>query len=897
MKAIWSRSKVLVVVITLVVASLVGVGIGVDVDVAQAQDIQHTVPTYPGPTVDPEIEAAVIADGSARVLVEVDQSGAVESFVAMTVDSDGLDALRVANGVRSVRPNRAHRIELARSAPAIGAPEAWARGFTGAGQAVVVIDSGVDADHPFFSDDQGQSRVVEEACFSSFGVVMSDLVSTCNPTNPSDDDPTTSSGPGASLPCYPYSVTGCDHGTHVAGIAAGKGPTDGFDPRAPSGIAPSASIISINVFSISTDSGECGSSARTPCLVALDSDIIAALDYVESLRSSYSIAAVNMSLGGQKYPGSCDNQVPYTTRIDRLAADGIITVAASGNAGSSTEIATPACIESVVAVGSIDAATQAVSSFSNVSGNLDLFAPGTYRFSAGDGIVSSSSAGTYRSRSGTSMATPHVAGSLAVLREAKPSLTALQSVTVLKKTGVGVTDLRIPGGVTAPSVNLAAATADIRATGSFDVTDSGNQRVTVSGWVVDLDADTPVSVVVNVDGVEARNVDAAFSDSGVPTNFPGYGALHGMRTTIDVGLGLHDVCVTAIGIPDPAVRTVIGCRSVEVRGPSFALVTPASTRLSDGRLATFGAGSGGSVVVATEITPNGPWSGWKSLGVPVATVKAIAAGLDASGALNVFVVGGDGVVRYSTQRTPTTWSAWRTMATDASGGLEVGNSADGRIELFSLSRDGLTNHAWELPGGGFSAYIPTGAPIGTGLAVAANRDGRLEVFLRVIDGRLLNSWQVAPNSSWSGWSYMGAVSATSPVVVSNSDGRLELFATFSDGTLIHSWQWRAGSAWSGWDTMGATSATKPVVVRNLDGRLEIFVSDQRGSLIHSWQWRAGSSWSGWDAMGIQLPGPPRAAIHGDGRLVLFAVNVNGSMVFTTQIAANSPWGAWSRFPR
>lgn len=81
-----------------------------------------------------------------------------------------------------------------------------------------------------------------------------------------------------------------DHGTRVAGIAAG-------DYGSLSGIAKGVNIIAVKIFSKFT-AGDCDGS---PCIMCWNSDTIAGLEYVYSLRTSYNIAAVNLSLDGGRY--------------------------------------------------------------------------------------------------------------------------------------------------------------------------------------------------------------------------------------------------------------------------------------------------------------------------------------------------------------------------------------------------------------------------------------------------------------------------------------------------------------------------------------------------------------------------------------------------------------------
>ena len=83
-------------------------------------------------------------------------------------------------------------------------------------------------------------------------------------------------GPGAAAPC---SLEDCLHGTHVAGIAAGKGPVAGASF---SGVARGANLLAVQVFSKVISDANCGGIA--PCAGAFSSDIIAGLEYAYTRR-------------------------------------------------------------------------------------------------------------------------------------------------------------------------------------------------------------------------------------------------------------------------------------------------------------------------------------------------------------------------------------------------------------------------------------------------------------------------------------------------------------------------------------------------------------------------------------------------------------------------------------
>ena len=344
-------------------------------------------------------------------------------YVAMEVDAACLEYLALDPRVKTIEEDILFRPLLAESATIVGAPASWDRGFSGDGQTVAILDTGVDKAHPFL-----EGKVVSEACYSS------GKVSLC-PGGVSE-----STDPGSAVPCS----AGCLHGTHVAGTAAGKG-TD-F-----SGIAKKANIIAIQVFSRSCEN--CG-------LGAYNSDITAALERVVKLSPSFNIASVNMSLGSNAPSNmSCDAKRPaMKAAIDNLREIGIATIVSSGNGGSSTKIGIPACISTAVSVGSTDdgscrnssCTTQdSVSSFSNSSPLLDLLAPGKWI------TASVPHKGEFQTMSGTSMSAPHVTGAWAVLKSKVPNASVEQVLSSLTGTGKPIVDLR--NGLSIPRIQVDAA--------------------------------------------------------------------------------------------------------------------------------------------------------------------------------------------------------------------------------------------------------------------------------------------------------------------------------------------------------------------------------------------------------------------------------------------------------
>jgi subtilase family protein/Big-like domain-containing protein/cadherin-like protein/FG-GAP repeat protein len=338
-------------------------------------------------------------------------------YLSMEVDETTLDEILADPDVNAVYEDKFKKPLLAESTPLVGAATSCANGYCGEGQTIAVIDTGVDADHTFL-----KNKVVHEACFSTND--SSIPVSSLCPNGLE-----TQLGDGAGRPCS--GVGGCHHGTHVAGIAAGKGTSF-------SGVAPDANIIAIQVFSTSDDPFVCDYIGLTPpCVGVLTSDEILALEHVYEQRNNFNIAAVNLSIGGGSYSSACDSQ-PETAIIGMLKSAGIAVVAASGNEFIKDAIVSPACISNAISVGSTNGFGTA-SSFSNSASFLDLLAPGENITSSVIGGVDFLG-GNFNEHDGTSMATPHVAGAFAVMRSANPNATVNEILNALKNTGVPVTD-------------------------------------------------------------------------------------------------------------------------------------------------------------------------------------------------------------------------------------------------------------------------------------------------------------------------------------------------------------------------------------------------------------------------------------------------------------------------
>lgn len=180
----------------------------------------------------------------------------------MVVDGAGLDKLQQSTRVLSVQEDVPERTQLAESTALIGASGAGgphAAGYTGAGYAIAILDVGVDKSHPFLA-----GRVVAEACFSTSYTGSFTTTTLC--PNGTDEQV----GEGAAQPCSVGNLdplNACDHGTHVAGIAAGHQYATMVSAGNASGIydgvAPDGDVIAVQVFSRMDTASQCGGASYT----------------------------------------------------------------------------------------------------------------------------------------------------------------------------------------------------------------------------------------------------------------------------------------------------------------------------------------------------------------------------------------------------------------------------------------------------------------------------------------------------------------------------------------------------------------------------------------------------------------------------------------------------------
>lgn len=368
--------------------------------------------------------------------------------LAMDVDEAALRALAASAEIAYIEDDRLDVPLLAESRIITRAITAFESNYKGAGATIAVLDTGLDYRDPYFGgggftdDVSPDSRVVSEACYST----------TSDQTTSACLDGT--SGRGAARP---WDLRpGFEHGTIVAGIAAGENAATRTSPEG-HGIAPAATIIAVQVFSVARHIG-CWEYGQN-CAVSFVSDQVLGLERVYELRTAFNIVAVNLSVGSD-WPAygtqaECDAANPSRQAIiSTLWSVGIATVAGSGNNGFNNgltnAISAPACVSNVISVGSTNDGSapyanpiDSISFFSNSAPFLSLLAPGQVITANGRAIR------------GTSAAAAHVTGAWAVIKSGFPSLTVQDVLDTLRASGKLIVDPR--NGVATPRIDIAAA--------------------------------------------------------------------------------------------------------------------------------------------------------------------------------------------------------------------------------------------------------------------------------------------------------------------------------------------------------------------------------------------------------------------------------------------------------
>ncbi len=292
----------------------------------------------------------------------------------------------------------------------IKAPDAWNAGFTGQGVVVAIIDEGTDLTHPDLAPNLWVNpNPSDPKCPGTNGYNFVD----------DNTDPSDSGG----------------HGTHVAGTVAAAANNSGVV-----GVAPQAKLMILKGL---------GFQGGTAFM------LVRALKYAADCGAK---VASNSWGGAARAKAELD-------AISYGIAKGTTYVFAAGNnysdgnprpypAGFSTEV------KGLVSVGAVSP-DNFRTGFSSTGDFVTVAAPGQAIMSTIP--VSQSPASPYAFLQGTSMACPNVSGVVALMYQAKPSITPAQVLTVLQNTA----NSSITGQLARPDYSVSGIQPNEKVAGSY----------------------------------------------------------------------------------------------------------------------------------------------------------------------------------------------------------------------------------------------------------------------------------------------------------------------------------------------------------------------------------------------------------------------------------------------
>ncbi len=289
-----------------------------------------------------------------------------------------------------------------------------ARGFTGKGQKIVVIDSGV-TNHPDLKD-----KVVKWVDFSL-----------AKKKTMADD---------------------YGHGTHVASVAAGTGAQSDGEIK---GVAPDAEIVGLRITRVA--------------------EAIKALQWCVENKDELGLKVINMSLGEVARKGYKFD--PWAQAVEKAVDAGLVVCVAAGNEGPDpTTVSTPGISPKAITVGAYDSKgtpqldddtvwknSSQGPTIDEIASKPDVLGLGVSVFGAlakGAQLDSDSLAHRgkdYFALSGTSQATPMISGLAVILLQANPDLDAAGIKEILKQASAAAPPHPATGRPTADGAGLVDA--------------------------------------------------------------------------------------------------------------------------------------------------------------------------------------------------------------------------------------------------------------------------------------------------------------------------------------------------------------------------------------------------------------------------------------------------------
>jgi len=317
------------------------------------------------------------------------------------------------------------------SLAAINAPEAWARGWTGKGSTIAILDTGIDTDHTEFTDSIADMKCFTRACSTGYETIED--------------------------------KNRYAHGTHVAGIAAGN-----LDGNGSTGVAYDAELLIAKTahdfgmfdFSVADDAIE-WAVERGADAINISANYNVDRTYKYSMkeiapgmfRSNDKRGRDGITYDNYGYSNIYNDPSYYADIVEAMTGHEAVLVLAAGNqrldfAGQPASLALDDEIGNrVLVVGNYDIKFNKMASSSNKAGtvcydfnettqqcNNTKRVSDRFILAPGQWIMSADNNGEYRTNSGTSMAAPIVSGAVGIVHQMWPHMTGANIAKLLLDT-------------------------------------------------------------------------------------------------------------------------------------------------------------------------------------------------------------------------------------------------------------------------------------------------------------------------------------------------------------------------------------------------------------------------------------------------------------------------------
>jgi len=338
----------------------------------------------------------------------------------------------------------------------INAANAYARGYTGSGVTVSVLDSPFDTDHPnlqnvfvtgYDASSGGTDVTCSGSCTSSHGTHVAGIIA----ANKNDSGMHGVAYNAKIKPITIFNSSGVDDTTTsqlVNAINAGGG----------SSYAAMNNSWGVSQVAQINFGGAIGTKwARIPSTNSIASSIQTAFD------NAASNTVIVFSNGNEGWNSSTGRVYYYNSSSDASNLTNSLGYSSVNVNTASTYGSLPSSKSSLqgkwLTVVALDSSNN-IASYSNGCGSIAkawcISAPGSSIYSTVD-LDDSTESGSYGTKSGTSMAAPHVTAAIAILKQQFPNLTSTQLVSLLTSTATDLGDAGVDDVYGVGMLNLNAA--------------------------------------------------------------------------------------------------------------------------------------------------------------------------------------------------------------------------------------------------------------------------------------------------------------------------------------------------------------------------------------------------------------------------------------------------------